>query len=217
MAGDERSPAAVTGGQAPAGRRDPATSTSGLPGGPAAGARTSMDPVTWVIALAAFMAYDTLAVFKYLRLDPGSWDLGIYTEYVKQLAGLHAPVVSIRGAGHASPRFPPARRCLPAGHGRRRPFVSRHPRLPVQVRLGLRAVIAFQLFQSLLAGWMVLAITACGGGTASGCQDSGTASGEISARVSDTAMALLHGTRAEPACRARCCQPSCGCSWCPSV
>jgi uncharacterized membrane protein len=58
-----------------------------------------MDPVTWVIALAAFMAYDTLAVFKYLRLDPGSWDLGIYTEYVKQLAGLHAPVVAIRGAG----------------------------------------------------------------------------------------------------------------------
>src|SRR5215510_7069782 len=58
-----------------------------------------MDPVTWVIALAAFMAYDTLAVFKYLRLDPGSWDLGIFTEYVKQLAGLHAPVVAIRGAG----------------------------------------------------------------------------------------------------------------------
>jgi uncharacterized membrane protein len=58
-----------------------------------------MDPVTWVIALAAFMAYDTLAVFKYLRLDPGSWDLGIYTEYVRQLAGLHAPVVAIRGAG----------------------------------------------------------------------------------------------------------------------
>jgi uncharacterized membrane protein len=58
-----------------------------------------MDPFTWVIALAAFVAYDTLAVFKYLRLDPGSWDLGIYTEYVKQFAGLHAPVVAIRGAG----------------------------------------------------------------------------------------------------------------------
>ena len=64
-----------------------------------AGARTSMDPVTWVIALAAFMAYDTLSVFRYLRLDPGSWDLGIFTEYVKQLAHLHAPVVAIRGAG----------------------------------------------------------------------------------------------------------------------
>src|SRR5690348_11095480 len=99
MAGDERSPPAVTGGQAPAGRREPGTSMSGPSAGPVAGARTSMDPVTWVIALAAFMAYDTLAVFKYLRLDPGSWDLGIYTEYVKQLAGLHAPVVAIRGAG----------------------------------------------------------------------------------------------------------------------
>jgi uncharacterized membrane protein len=58
-----------------------------------------MDPVTWVIALTAFMAYDTLSVFRYLRLDPGSWDLGIFTEYVKQLAHLHAPVVAIRGAG----------------------------------------------------------------------------------------------------------------------
>ena len=58
-----------------------------------------MDPVTWVIALATFIAYDTISVFKYLRLDPGSWDLGIFTEYVKQLAHLHAPVVSIRGAG----------------------------------------------------------------------------------------------------------------------
>jgi uncharacterized membrane protein len=58
-----------------------------------------MDPVTWVIALAAFIAYDTISVFKYLRLDPGSWDLGIFTEYVKQLAHARAPVVSIRGAG----------------------------------------------------------------------------------------------------------------------
>jgi uncharacterized membrane protein len=58
-----------------------------------------MDPVTWVIALAAFMAYDTISVFKYLRLDPGSWDLGIFTEYVKQIAHLQAPVVAIHGAG----------------------------------------------------------------------------------------------------------------------
>ena len=107
MAGDERSPPAVAGGQAPAGQREPGAGRSGPatgqrdPGrtGPVAGARTSMDPVTWVIALAAFMAYDTLAVFKYLRLDPGSWDLGIFTEYVKQIAGLHAPVVAIRGPG----------------------------------------------------------------------------------------------------------------------
>src|SRR5262252_2358464 len=117
MAGDERpgpAPPAVASGQAPAGQREPGTGPGGPaagrsgpvmaqrdPGrsGPVVGARTSMDPVTWVIALAAFVAYDTLSVFRYLRLDPGSWDLGIFTEYVKQLAHLHAPVVSIRGAG----------------------------------------------------------------------------------------------------------------------
>jgi len=117
MAGDERpgpAPPAVASGQAPADQREPDTGPSGpatgRPGsvtarrdpgrpGPVAGARTSMDPVTWVIALAAFMAYDTLSVFRYLRLDPGSWDLGIFTEYVKQVAHLHAPVVAIRGAG----------------------------------------------------------------------------------------------------------------------
>jgi uncharacterized membrane protein len=57
------------------------------------------DPVAWLIALITFAAYDTISVFRYLRLDPGSWDLGIFTEYVKQAAHLHAPVVAIRGAG----------------------------------------------------------------------------------------------------------------------
>src|SRR5499427_9715752 len=110
MAGDERpgpAPPAVAGGGAPPGQREPEPGRPGpAPGhrdpgrtGPVAGDRTSMDPVTWVIALAAFIAYDTLSVFKYLRLDPGSWDLGIFTEYVKQLAHLHAPVVAIRGTG----------------------------------------------------------------------------------------------------------------------
>src|SRR5215471_18349305 len=71
--------------------------------GGAAGARrdrtTGPDPVAWLIALAAFLAYDVISVFKYLRLAPGSWDLGIFTEYVKQTAHLHAPVVAIRGTG----------------------------------------------------------------------------------------------------------------------
>jgi uncharacterized membrane protein len=86
----------VAGGQAPAatGSRD-----AGADPGPVAGQRSAMDPVAWVIALATFIAYDTISVFRYLRLDPGSWDLGIFTEYVKQLAHFHAPVVSIRGAG----------------------------------------------------------------------------------------------------------------------
>ena len=83
MAGDERpgpSPSAVAGGQAPAGRREPGTGLSGPApvqrdlgrAGPVAGARAPMDPVTWVIALATFIAYDTISMFKYLRLDPGS-------------------------------------------------------------------------------------------------------------------------------------------------
>src|SRR6516164_11326614 len=57
------------------------------------------DPVAWLIALVTFLAYTVISVFRYLRLDPGSWDLGIFTEYVKQAAHLHAPVVTIRGTG----------------------------------------------------------------------------------------------------------------------
>ncbi len=53
----------------------------------------------WLIALAVFAAYATISLSRYIRLAPGSWDLGIFTEYVYQLAHLHAPVVNIRGAG----------------------------------------------------------------------------------------------------------------------
>jgi len=72
--------------------------TAGQPGAGAAGTARA-DPVAWLIALAAFAAYTTLSVARYLRLSPGSWDLGIYTQYVRQLADLHAPVVAIRGPG----------------------------------------------------------------------------------------------------------------------
>ncbi len=57
------------------------------------------DWVPWLIALAVFGGYTIISVSRYLRLDPGSWDLGIFTEYVKQLAHLHAPIVNIHGAG----------------------------------------------------------------------------------------------------------------------
>jgi uncharacterized membrane protein len=57
------------------------------------------DWVPWLIALAVFAAYLPISLFRYLRLDPTSWDLGIFTEYVKQYAHLHAPIVDIRGAG----------------------------------------------------------------------------------------------------------------------
>jgi uncharacterized membrane protein len=57
------------------------------------------DWVPWLIALAVFAAYLPISLFRYLRLDPTSWDLGIFTEYVKQYADLKAPVVDVRGAG----------------------------------------------------------------------------------------------------------------------
>jgi uncharacterized membrane protein len=64
-----------------------------------ADSRVRADRVPWLIALAVFAAYLPISLFRYLRLDPTSWDLGIFTEYVKQYAGLHAPIVDIRGAG----------------------------------------------------------------------------------------------------------------------
>jgi uncharacterized membrane protein len=57
------------------------------------------DPVLWLIAGVVFGAYATISVFRYVRRDPTSWDLGIFTEYVKQFAHLHAPIVDIRGPG----------------------------------------------------------------------------------------------------------------------
>src|ERR1035438_1552445 len=52
-----------------------------------------------LIALAGFGGYSASSISRYVRLDPGSWDLGIFTEDVKQFAHLRAPVVDIRGAG----------------------------------------------------------------------------------------------------------------------
>jgi uncharacterized membrane protein len=57
------------------------------------------DPVTWIIALATFGAYAVISLFRLIQLNPSSWDLGIYTEYVKQYAHLSAPIVDIRAAG----------------------------------------------------------------------------------------------------------------------
>jgi uncharacterized membrane protein len=57
------------------------------------------DWVPWLIALVVFGAYSVISISRYLRLDPGSWDLGIFTEDIKQFAHLHAPIVNIRGAG----------------------------------------------------------------------------------------------------------------------
>ncbi len=86
--------------------------TGGSPAEPAPGAAPAVagprpgrgpgrrpDWVPWLVALAALAAYLIVSLSRYLRLDPGSWDLGIFTEYVRQLAHLHAPVVNIHGSG----------------------------------------------------------------------------------------------------------------------
>jgi uncharacterized membrane protein len=57
------------------------------------------DWVPWLIALGVFAAYAAISLCRYFQLAPGSWDLGIFTEYVRQLAHLRAPVVNIRGTG----------------------------------------------------------------------------------------------------------------------
>ena len=57
------------------------------------------DPVTWATVSCVFGAYVTLSLFRLWQLMPSSWDLGIYTEYVKQFAHLRAPIVDVRGPG----------------------------------------------------------------------------------------------------------------------
>ena len=57
------------------------------------------DPFIWVTSLAVFGAYLAISLFRLLQLNPSSWDLAIYTEYVKQVASWHAPVADVRTAG----------------------------------------------------------------------------------------------------------------------
>ncbi len=57
------------------------------------------DPFIWVTSLAVFAAYLAISLFRLLQLNPSSWDLAIYTEYVKQTASWHAPVADVRTAG----------------------------------------------------------------------------------------------------------------------
>ncbi len=78
---------------------EPAAGAAPASGATRPAAASRPDWVPWLIALAVFAGYTIISVSRYLRLDPGSWDLGIFTEYVKQLAHLHAPVVNIHGPG----------------------------------------------------------------------------------------------------------------------
>ena len=57
------------------------------------------DPVTWATAIAVLGAYSAISLSRLIQLNPSSWDLGIFTEYVKQYADLKAPIVDIRASG----------------------------------------------------------------------------------------------------------------------
>jgi len=57
------------------------------------------DPFIWATAVAVLGAYAAISVFRVMQLNPTSWDLGIYTEYVKQIAHFSAPIVDIRAPG----------------------------------------------------------------------------------------------------------------------
>ncbi|HEY6496861.1 MAG TPA: DUF2079 domain-containing protein [Trebonia sp.] len=93
---DDASGAPVAGGRGPRGTRRLAVLRAALTAPPGSVWR---DPVTWAIAVAVFAAYFVISLFRLLQLAPGSYDFGIYTEYVKQLSQLHAPVVDILGPG----------------------------------------------------------------------------------------------------------------------
>ena len=53
----------------------------------------------WLLALGLFLIYCADSVSRYYRAAPGSYDLGIFTEAVKQYAHFDAPVVDILAPG----------------------------------------------------------------------------------------------------------------------
>jgi len=70
--------------------------------GPAAAAAPPSawrDRPTWLIAALVLGAYLVISLYRLWTLTPSSWDLGIFTEYVKDYAHLQAPIVNVRGPG----------------------------------------------------------------------------------------------------------------------
>ena len=53
----------------------------------------------WLLALALFLVYCADSISRYYRAAPGSYDLGIFTEAIKQYAHFHAPIVDILAPG----------------------------------------------------------------------------------------------------------------------
>lgn len=73
----------------------------------AASTRRTWDPVLWAIVAAVFAADAALPVARYLTGNPGSWDLGIFTEAVSRYAHLQAPVVPIKHMNLLGDHFSP--------------------------------------------------------------------------------------------------------------
>jgi uncharacterized membrane protein len=57
------------------------------------------DPVIWSIAALSFGAYFVISLYRLLTLTPSSYDLGIFTGFVRQLSQLHAPVDDVLAPG----------------------------------------------------------------------------------------------------------------------
>jgi uncharacterized membrane protein len=96
VAADAGRGAAGDPGRAPRLRRLPAALRRALPAAPGSAWR---DPVIWAVAALALGAYFVISLFRLLTLTPSSYDLGIYTEYVRQLSQWHAPVDDIMAPG----------------------------------------------------------------------------------------------------------------------
>jgi uncharacterized membrane protein len=92
----DATPEAAPAGGLPWARRPLAVARRGRA---SAGFSVWRDPATWAIATCAFGAYLVISLYRLFQLTPSSWDLGIFTEYVKQYANLHAPIVDVRGPG----------------------------------------------------------------------------------------------------------------------
>jgi uncharacterized membrane protein len=54
----------------------------------------------WLLAFGLTVVYLALSLARYQRMAPTSWDLGIFTEAVKQYAHFHAPVDDARAPGY---------------------------------------------------------------------------------------------------------------------
>jgi len=57
------------------------------------------DPVIAAIAVLTLGAYFVISLYRLLQLAPSSYDFGIYTEFVRQLSQLHAPIDDALGTG----------------------------------------------------------------------------------------------------------------------